>query len=295
METFIRNQAKASILTIVTCSAFVVPIASAEPAQRITAEPQANAFYAEYEILEDQLECNGTDELAYKVSETLEDIGLRFMDVASGFEQFSGSQHSDFCTRTIRRGTEKSTIAVDCPSEGTAAMDSNIIDSNAKMDLTIEVLTCMSPTRHDVIGGSWSASITNGGYVTTSSGLIFDQTALQPARFVRTGISILSKRRTTLGVWVDVVRGGDLQYFWQDGESGFGVFSPLNSRPAIVGMLECLPFSPTSNPGVNLVADVPFVLFTTNDHPPTCDDSDCLIFDDRKVFRYERKQCEPPA
>lgn len=295
METFLRNQSKASILTIAAYSAFVVPIASAEPAQRITAEPQANAFFADYEILEGQPECNGTDELAYKMTETLEDIGLRFMDVASGFEQFSGSQHQNFCTRTIRRGTEESTIEVNCPADGIAAVDSNVIDSNAKMDLTIEVFACMSPTSHDVIGGSWSASITNGGYVTTSSGMIFDQTAKQPARFVRTGRSILSKRRTTLGVWVDVVHGGDLRYFWQDENSDFGVFSPLNSRPAIVGMLECLPYSPTSNPGVNLVADVPFVLFTADNQPVTCDGSDCLIFDDRKVFQYERTQCEPPA
>lgn len=295
MELVVLKRAKACIIAIAACCALVTQSATAEPAQRITADPIANAFFAGYEVLEDQPGCNGPHEVAYEMDETLEDIGFRLMDVASRSEQFAGSQNQNFCTRTTRRGNEESTIEVDCAPGDPTAVNSNTFGIDAKMDLTIVLIACVSPTSHDVIGGSWSAIITEGGYATTSSGQIFDQRSGQTFRPTRNGRFIVSKRSAQFGVWADIVQGNDLRYNSRNGDRGFGPITPLNSRPALIGMVECLPFNPPSNPLRSLVADVPFVIFPVDDQPEICTGPDCLIFDDRKVFDGNLKNCEPPS
>ena len=132
--------------------------ASADESSPVFGKNDANAFYTEYEVIEDHPECSQTDQVAIDTKVHVTGLSYRIHDLQEGrFADtvtngvFDGGQ----CFRIERRGVEVYKYEADCDPTLTAR-DEPLASLGVRLDFTAEVTSCLSPTGYKLLDGTWS-------------------------------------------------------------------------------------------------------------------------------------------
>lgn len=151
--------------------------AVADVAPRVAPDTSTNSFYADYSIVENVPTCAANDEIAFEMNVTLEDVLFRahntengqYVDQGFGVTQYL-TERSDLCYRFERRGMDRVVITVPCNERAQAARNAEHGSLNARLDIDVTMLNCLSPAGHTFIDGTWEATLTQKNSQTIWSG-----------------------------------------------------------------------------------------------------------------------------
>ena len=241
--------------------------AGADESSPVFVENDANAFYTEYEVIEDHPECSQPGQVAFGTKLRASGLSYRIHDLQEGrFADVTanGTVDGGHCFMIERRGTEVYKYEARCSTEQTVRAEP-LTTLRIGLDVTAEIASCLSPTGFNVLGGSWSFTagppeeeIVNHGDITRAG-----SSAPKPTR----------ASEETL-VHVDYALFEDETYSWRRQLSDVA----LDGTTMINFKFDCIPFNHGSFSTSPLYIETNINLLLVDQPLAACASEDCSGF-----------------
>ena len=227
----------------------------------------ANAFYTEYEVIDDHPECSKPGQVAFGTKLRASGLSYRIHDLQEGrFADVTANGTADggHCFMIERRGTEVYKYEARCSTEQTVR-DELLTTLRIGLDVTAEITSCLSPAGFHFLDGSWSFMARTSQEETTSQGDITraDSSAAEPTR---------SSEETLVHVDYDMFENGT--YFWGGPPGGVD----LDGTTIINFKFDCIPFRHESYGPSQLYIETTINLLLVDQSLEVCEGENCSGF-----------------